>query len=274
MTKVSVIIAAYNCQDSIGLALNSIISQDYQDWECIICDDGSTDDTWERIIKITLNNEKFTVLKNKFNLGIAVTLNRCINIAKGEYIAIQDADDFSEKERLTELVDFLDNNSDVSVVGSYAYLFDKNGRRWGELKPPLNPRIEDWLRGFFIIHASSLMRRKDIIEAGRYDANYKRVQDYDLWLNLIYKGYKIVTMPGILYNVRWDVGDYSRRKLKYRMIEAKIIYKGLKKLNAHAWNYIYIIKTMLSGMLHPQIMHLYYLYRFGRKQNKRILKKV
>jgi len=264
MAKVSVIIAVYNSENTIEKSIRSICGQTFADWECLICDDGSDDSTWEKINELVGKNEKFVLLKNKTNLGIAVALNRCINLSSGEYIAIQDADDFSEPERIEEQVEFLENHLDVTVVGSYAHLFYKNGIKWGELKPPENPTKSDWLQGFFVIHASALMRKKDIIDSGRYDARYKRVQDHDLWLNLITKNYKIVTMPKLLYNVSWDIDDYSRRTLRNRLIETKIIFKGIKQLNIPSISYLYLIKSLLSGIMPRRILLLYHYLKFRK----------
>jgi len=78
-------------------------------------------------------------------------------------------------------------------------------------------------------------------------------------------GKKIKTVPKILYGIHWDTSDYVRRSLKHRFLEAKIIFRGLKMLDVSFFYYAYIFHTLFSGLLHPRILHLYYLHRFTKK---------
>ena len=108
MPKISIIMGIYNCGKTLDEALKSILDQTYTDWEIVMCDDGSSDNTLEIAEKYQANYpEKVTVLKNEQNMGLNATLNKCLKATKGEYIARQDGDDISLPDRFIKEVKFL-----------------------------------------------------------------------------------------------------------------------------------------------------------------------
>jgi glycosyltransferase involved in cell wall biosynthesis/peptidoglycan/xylan/chitin deacetylase (PgdA/CDA1 family) len=262
--RVSVIIAAYNAEKVIEAAISSIVSQTFEDWECILCDDGSTDNTEQAIRKAIGNDPRFTLLKNDENMGHAKTRNRCISIARGEYIAVQDADDVSVESRLQEEVDFLDKNPGVSVISAYAEFFGEDGETWGEIKPPEAPSLRDWAKGSSIVHAAAMIRRKDLLSVGAYDERYFRVEDYDLWLRMIARGFSMVTLPRVLYRVHWDIGDYSRKKIKDRISEVFLKLRAFRYLGMPLRYCPYILKPLLVGILPSRLVYLHHVRRFQR----------
>jgi glycosyltransferase EpsE len=249
MVKVSVIIGVYNAEESIKAAIDSISRQTFQDWECIICDDGSTDRTWKLLKNIENGNAKVTLLRNRENHGAAHARNRCIDVAKGDYIAIQDADDVSYPTRLEELAGFLDTHSDVSVVGSYTTLSDSNSRFWGEIKAPEAPRNVDWLKGTQVLHASVMMHKEDVILAGKYDEMLPRAEDYDLFIRMIAKGLQIRTLPKPLYDVHWDLSDYLRKTKTYRWNELKVQFRAFRLLNIAPYYAVYLLKPVIAAAI-------------------------
>ena len=114
MVKVSVIMGVYNCKDKKMLkkSIDSIINQTYSNWEYIICNDGSTDNTLEELNKIAQIDSRIKVISYDKNKGLNYALNMCLKEAKGTYIAWQDDDDISLKDRLKKQVDFLDKHSE------------------------------------------------------------------------------------------------------------------------------------------------------------------
>jgi len=262
--KISVIMGVYNGKDGIINAINSIRSQTYDNWECIICDDGSTDGTWDVLKRVTNGDERFVLVRHETNKGLATALNSCIRLAKGEYLARQDADDVSIDSRFEEQVAFLDENPDVAVLGTYAALFGKNGESWGENKPPVMPVMTDWVKGSSVIHASVMMRKDTIIETGCYDEKALRVEDYDLWLRLVGRGYKIVTLPKVLYNIHWDKSDYSRKKIGQRWKEVIVKFRALRYIKIPTLYYVYLLKPLFIGMLPSILVHRYH-YRKLKK---------
>ncbi len=262
MAQVSVIMGVHNGERTVRSALESICSQSFTDWECIICDDGSTDGTWDALVDFTATDPRFRLLRNSTNQGLAATLNHCIDAATGDYLARHDADDTSAAERLRQQTDYLNTNTDVTVVGTYAALVDDHGRTWGELRQPFNPKKLDWLKGPCVVHPSVMMRRKEIIDAGKYNERAIRLEDYDLWFRLISHGHKIVTLPKRLYNLHWDRSDYSRRKFKYRFGEMWLVLRGIGLLKAPCSCYAYALKPLLAGLLPKRLLYLHHARKF------------
>ena len=111
MAKVSIIMGAYNCEETLEDSINSILNQTFTDWEFVICDDASTDNTLQVLEEYKRKYpDKFVILHNEKNLMLAGSLNRCLEYAEGEYIARMDADDIAVNTRLEKQVRFLDDN--------------------------------------------------------------------------------------------------------------------------------------------------------------------
>ena len=199
----------YNGSQTIVNAIGSIINQDFLDWEFIICDDASTDDTWE-VLSQYHNNPKIIVIRNDKNQGLGYSLNQCLSLASGKYLARMDADDVSYPNRLREQFEFLESNPEIDVLGTYATF-----ARWGVLRPVVKPVLNDWLAGSCVIHASVMMIKKRLISAGGYDPKALRIEDYDLWLRMLFKGYEIQTLPLELYDIHWSQGNYRRKKMYF-----------------------------------------------------------
>jgi glycosyltransferase EpsE len=262
--RVSVIMGVSNGAATVRRAIRSIQEQTFTDWEYVVCDDASSDGTWGILQEATSEDSRIRLIRQEKNSGLAAALNRCIDAAEGQYLARQDADDFSLSTRLKEQVTFLDDHPDVSVVGTYVNLTDSAGRVWGQWTQPLSALIRDWVRGPKVIHASVVMRKRHIVDVGKYDEKAVRVEDYDLWFRMLSKGYKIATIPRPLYNVHWDRSDYSRRKFRYRWIEAQIRWKGFKALKVPTFYYPYVLKPIAVGMLPHLITHLYHVHKFRK----------
>ena len=165
MCKVSVIMGIYNMESNFliaKLAINSILNQTYTDFEFIICDDGSNDKTYQMVEFLVKGDSRVILIKNDKNRGLAYSLNQCLRIAKGKYIARMDADDISILNRLEEEVNFLDNNDEYALVGCNLELIDDNGI-WGKRILPKNPNKKDCLFGPPFAHPS-IMIRKDVID--------------------------------------------------------------------------------------------------------------
>src|SRR5690625_6467474 len=114
--KVSVIMGIYNCSEPLQYSINSIMDQSYTNMELIMCDDGSTDDTFSIAKKYADEFHNITVLQNERNYGLAYSLNKCLEFTKGEYIARQDGDDRSTTFRFEKQVQVLDAYDEFDIV--------------------------------------------------------------------------------------------------------------------------------------------------------------
>ncbi|MDC8448507.1 MAG: glycosyltransferase [Nitrospira sp.] len=123
---VTVVMSAYNAFGTIGLALRSILSQTYQNWELIVVDDGSTDRTAERVSCIQDSRVRF-IQEPAGNRGLAARLNQCVRLARGQYIARMDADDVAYPQRLERQIQFLEEHRDIDLLGTGAVIFKGEG---------------------------------------------------------------------------------------------------------------------------------------------------
>ena len=157
---VSVVMGTYEPDlYELSAAVRSIRMQTLTAWELLICDDGSSEDTYRSIRKLAASDARIRVARNRKNMGLAHALNRCIPHARGDFIARMDADDISRPERLEIQVKFLRENPEYMWVASSAELFEKN-RIWGSALRPERPDARAFLHSSPYIHPSVMFRRE------------------------------------------------------------------------------------------------------------------
>ena len=128
MAKVSIIMGIYNCAPTLPEAVDSILAQTFTDWQLVLCDDGSLDDTYAVAARYqAAYPEKVVLLQNERNMGLNHTLNRCLAAATGEYVARMDGDDISLPTRLEKEAAFLDAHPEYAIVSTPMIFFDENG---------------------------------------------------------------------------------------------------------------------------------------------------
>jgi glycosyltransferase involved in cell wall biosynthesis len=162
--------------------MDSILAQTFFDFEFVIVDDGSTDDTDNILHSYT--DSRIIMLKNEESIGLTRSLNLGLNKTQGEYIARMDADDISLSHRLTAQVCFLDQNPQVGVVGTAACLIDPNNTLGQIVQYPEYHDVLQWIMCFFenpIIHPSVMFRSSLVKSLGGYNETYQTSQDYELW---------------------------------------------------------------------------------------------
>lgn len=206
----SVLMGVFNEEKYIEDAIDSILAQTFSDFEFLIVDDNSQDQS-SNIIE-SYNDPRIRFIKNETNHGLTASLNRALDLATGTYIARQDADDISEPNRFEKQVSFLEQNTNVSIVGTGTYLIDGDGEIVDKRLGYCNPTFEDFLNKSHLVHGSILVRRSVLDELGGYDEFFRYGQDYDLWLRLS-KQYNVANIPDPYYRHRiHDEGVYFSRK--------------------------------------------------------------
>lgn len=184
-SMVSVVMPAYNAQEYIEEAIDSVLKQTYSELELIIVDDGSTDNTLNIIKRI--NDHRVRVFENKKNMGIAYSTNRAIDNSQGEYIALMDDDDISLPGRLEKEVDFLEKNVDIDIVGGSAEIIDKYGNSMSlSYNPRYNPKYIKAMLLFrylnFLNGTAMIRKRLFTINNLRYRDGYYGMQDYQFYI--------------------------------------------------------------------------------------------
>uniref|UniRef100_A0A832DUR0 Glycosyltransferase n=1 Tax=candidate division WWE3 bacterium TaxID=2053526 RepID=A0A832DUR0_UNCKA len=210
--RVSVVMAAYNAREYLREAIESVLNQTFKDFEFIIIDDGSTDDTVEIIRSY---RDPRIVLHERSHQGLIATLNYGIKIARGEYIARMDTDDVSEPRRFELQVKFLDSHPDHAVVGTTTQIIDTKGRTIDISAEPL--RHEEIVQGLLVrnvlAHGSVMMREDAVRKVGGYDPEAIHAEDYDLWVRISREG-KLANLPQPLFKWRLNPQGISVTKSK------------------------------------------------------------
>ena len=230
---VSVLIAAYNAEKYIEESVNSIRNQTYKDIEILICDDCSEDNTLSILRRLEKEDSRITVLCNPQNSFAAYSRNRCYQISRGDYIAIQDADDISSPDRIEALVRELES-TDYDFVSCAEALFNKSADSpYRIVTHKQIPGKQDFLRGMCFCHAATLFKRECFESVGGYpvDDVIHRHEDYMLFMNLYAQGYRGFNLDEVLYYYRVDKDALGRRGWKSRIQECRIRYRGFKKMN-------------------------------------------
>ncbi|MCC6453636.1 MAG: glycosyltransferase family 2 protein [Caldilineaceae bacterium] len=219
--RVSVVMAAYNVAAYVKAAVNSVLQQTYTDFEFVIIDDGSTDGTWGVLENLAAQDKRVLLVRNPNNLGIARTRNRGNAIARGEFIAIMDSDDWCPTDRLEKQVAYLDTHSDVGVVGGQMVVyFDKEGR-YSLAEPfPLTPGESAWHLHFVppVMHPTVMMRRSLLANKG-YQPEYAPVEECELWQRLKYAT-KFANIPDVVLFYRRHDTNITRDGERLRHMAA------------------------------------------------------
>lgn len=184
---VSILINCYNSANYISRAINSVINQTYNNWELIIWDDGSTDNT-VNIIK-NFKDDRIRLFLQEKNLGLCKSRLNVIEKINGSLVSILDADDYFESEKISKQINVFKNKKDVALCTTWTKFYDENLSIKKIFKSDLNNNdLKKKLLFHNIIPHSSIMYKKEAaIEVGWYSKNYEYSQDYDLTLKLIQK---------------------------------------------------------------------------------------
>lgn len=206
--RVSVLMSVYNGARYLREAMDSILNQTFTDFEFIVVDDGSTDET--PAILDSYADPRVVRLHNETNIGLTRSLNRGLAVAKGEYVARQDADDVSLPERLQKQVAFLDAHPKVAAVGTaYIEVPVDGGPERLMVMPTASQAIREQL--FYthcFCHGSVMLRRNAMVVVGGYDENFQAAQDRDLWLRLAER-FDLANLDEPLYRLRMSAGSVT-----------------------------------------------------------------
>lgn len=183
---ITIILPAYNGANSIKKAINSVLAQSYTDWELLVINDDSSDNTEDIVLDFLERDNRIKYLKNEHNLGVQKTRNLALEIAQNEYVAEIDQDDeWLDKDKLKKQVEFLENNQDYVLVGTGVIVVNEEGIEIARyLMPETDVEIRaKILRANCFIHSSVMYRTKKVKDIGGYTVE-KMSEDHDLWLRL------------------------------------------------------------------------------------------
>lgn len=229
--KVSVIMGAYNCSAYVHEAVMSIVNQTYANWELIICDDASTDGTYEILQRLAASyRDQIVLLRNDSNAQLAFTLNRCLVHCKGDFIARMDGDDIALPARIARQVDYLRQNQKVDVVGTSMQRFDERGLSSIVSAPAYPDRI--CLKRSVPFNHATILARRHVFEVLHYTVAPRtvRCEDKDLWFKFFEAGLTGHNMQDPLYLVREDINAIRRRTTRARLSLFRTTMRGYAAL--------------------------------------------
>lgn len=212
--KISILMSVHNGMPFLYEALESIKTQTYADWECIIIDDASTDTSAEVLTTYASEDSRFRIERNSENSGLTHSLNRALSLARGSLIARCDADDVLVPTRLTQQAAFLDTHPEVGLCGSWYTCINASGQHLQTMQPPTTHAALHWTlcRMNPFCHSSIMMRREALDAAGKtYAPDCPCAQDYELWTRMATVTH-MATIPEVLVHYRLHENTVGVRK--------------------------------------------------------------
>ena len=261
MARISVLMGIYNCASTLGEALDSLYAQTYQDFKIILCDDGSTDDTYVIAQRNAEEHDNIVLIKNEHNMGLNYTLNHCLKYADTEYCARMDGDDISLPTRFETEIKFLDEHPEYAIVSCPMIYFDEHGDyRQGKGRGEII--AEHFVHGTPISHAPCMFRTMAVKTVGCYSVSDKllRVEDYHLWFKLFANGYKLFSLDECLYKMRDDRNAVARRNWITRRNEAYVKHIGYKMIGLPWYKQIYVLEPIVKYIT-PVYLYNFFHYK-------------
>lgn len=202
--KISVLMPVLNGEAYLHIAVQSILNQSFADFEFIIIDDGSTDQSRKILEDFAAADSRVRLILRDTRMGIPSALNRALEIARAPVVARFDCDDVALPHRLETQLDWLGRDSELSAIGSWAWLIDTAGKRTGRIKK--QPVGKDRVRSLLplrncLLHPATMFHKAAAEKAGNYDERFLWAQDYDLWLRMLPNG-SIDNIPEPLFELR------------------------------------------------------------------------
>jgi hypothetical protein len=276
--RVSVLMAAFNAAGFIRESIESILAQTYRDFEFMIVDDGSTDES--AAIAQSYRDPRIIVLRNERNVGLTASLNRGLRAAAGELIARQDADDISDPQRLELEVEALATHPNVALVGTQAKVMDADGASLGELRMPIDPLSIRWAQMFdnCFIHSAVMFRRSVALELGGYDEAFRISQDYALWSRIM-RGHDTMNLDEKLLSLRVhasslmrsrraETDDESRRIIAENIRETVGDLGDMEKITALVAQYRWRVEPESLGEFHAVFSEMLARFQKENPQSK------
>jgi glycosyltransferase involved in cell wall biosynthesis len=247
---ISVILPVYNAEPYLKDAIESILNQSFVNFEFIIINDGSTDNSEKTILSFNDLRIKYVSQQNK---GLGETLNIAINLAIGKYIARQDQDDISHIDRLKKQVVFLEKNSTILLVGSRAKIFRDDNSIIDYHNHAIHPvdLKYDLLFDNPFVHSSVMFCKSAINKVGGYNSDRKLYEDYNLWSRFSYIG-DLANLPEVLLDYRHHEKGLSSNTANFK--EYALFDQGLSNLKH------------LLGNLNQNIIDLEALYHWKKEK--------
>ncbi len=253
-TDVSVIIPTYNGEKYIAEAIESILNQSFPDFELIIIDDASKDNTWGIVKRYAKMDARIRPFKNETNLGFAENRNKAIRLAHGEYIVWQDQDDVSFPTRISIQLALMKSNKEIGAVGGFMEIFDEK-RNYGIRTYPEGDReLRKMIFKFSPVALPASMIRKDaLLLVGGYDTQFSPAGDLDMSFK-IGTSYKLANVPELVIRYRMHQNSatfQNLRRIELDTIRIRLKYANNPHYKPKLLDYLYNVVHYVSAWIIP-----------------------
>lgn len=262
--RLSIIMPVYNAERYVEEALKSLLSQTFDDFELIIINDGSTDNTL-KILNDFLEDKRIFI-HSQSNQGVVTALNKGVKLAKGKHIARADADDYFCPTRLKIQYQFIERHSNIALLTSNFYkLYPDGFRLLVELPTCHNSLLHDLFIANRIMHGSVMIRKDSLLKAGGYSASWKHLEDYELWFRLTRVG-QISNIPEPLSTMRIHEGSLSARYELEQVRKGVSLRIALILSHQYPIKYVrYLVKPVLKSVT-PRLLLISYRKLFHKRR--------
>lgn len=237
----------YNDGNFLKYSIESILNQSFKDFEFIIINDSSTDNT-DEIVQNYIKDNRIKYIKNKTNIKMTASLNIGLNLCSGMYIARMDGDDISHSNRLEKQYEYLEKNKKVFLLGTNGKIIDTKGELIGNIRKESKDYMirAKFLRNNQFIHSSTMFRREVIKTVGLYNEEYVKAQDYDYFLRIAMK-YRVANLSEELVSYRDKEYGSSVRHNELQTICSNEIREKFK--NAYPYSNIVLYNKLFNFLL-------------------------
>lgn len=239
--KVTILMSTYNDGSYIDASIGSVLKQSYQNWEFIIIDDASDDNTSALLKKISFQDRRFRVITNTRRKDQITNLNEGLTLAKGDYIARIDSDDlWLDSKKLEKQVAYLDKNPHVVLIGCWGVRINERGNTLSDIK---YPATDDTIRSYLLIencflHSGVLIVKENALAAGGYNNLYTHAADYEFWLRLGLSG-ALFNIPEKMVGYRFNSQGISATSYQEQIVNT------LKVVRKYRHNYKYFVLSYI-----------------------------
>ena len=241
---VSVVMPAYNAEKYIEQAIRSVMKQTYTDWELLVIDDCSTDNTFLIVDQLAKEDSRIILKKNEFNIGVAKTRNIGFDLSSGQYLALLDSDDIWLEDKLLRQLELFELKDADIVYCSYAIIDEEGNRKCNDFIVTEQTFYKDALVRS-VISCSTVMISREIYTKFRFDASFYH-EDLVLWLKLLKDGYKAYGLAEVLAKYRVFHGTRSSNKFR-SVLNRFIVYRHYLKLPLHE-SILLLIQAAIIGV--------------------------
>jgi glycosyltransferase involved in cell wall biosynthesis len=204
--KISLVMPIYNSEKFLDESIESILNQTFQDFELVLVNDKSTDNSLRIIKEYMKKDKRIKLINNKENLGSVKSRNKGLKVAKGKYVAVLDSDDISLSKRFKIQHDYLEKNPHIFLVGSSAIYIGEKGKEIRRFRKYDNYKILGWrfFKSCGMIHSTVMFRNTPDVS---YNEEFKSAHDYNFYLDILAQGKNITNIPLFLIKHRVHQGS-------------------------------------------------------------------